>query len=412
MNNFENIIQKKINRFLFFLVSSFIMIFGINASFFLFIPVFLSVVKNPRFEFFKFNSKYKIFSFLFALGALLGTAKHFLSNSALLSNTLAVLPNYIYWTLIIFSIITIITKIKINQFSLFKIITTSVLFVSFYYLILQDFISNPYFFKDFQKNNFAFLIITYAPYLVYYLKKKYSNTVSVFVFTLILMILLIEERRAGFVLTFIGGSLSYAVEKIKFTSISNVFKLLLIPFFFLLFIQISPIKKIIQNSSPRVYGLIYEDNSKLNIDRSALTRKAMVEKGLVLFNENIFFGVGLNNFTKVEASITGNFEGARFVIGKDIFERTSSHNSYINILAEGGLFLAIPFGLILLFLIKDGFLYFNYLNTFDKVSFFSFLVMISHFYFMNSVVNSLAWLNIGLVASFLSKRINEIKRIN
>ena len=175
---------------------------------------------------------------------------------------------------------------------------------------------------------------------------------------------------------------------------------------FLLF-QTSPIKKIIETSSPRIYTVIYQDVSSFDTDRSSLTRKAMVEKGLVLFSQNIFFGVGLNNFTKIEAEIEGNFIGSEFVVGKDIFERTSSHNSYINILAEGGLFLAIPFGLILFFIIKDGILYFNHLNEFEKVSFFSFIVMLIHFYFMNSVVNSLAWLNIALVSSFFLRKINQ-----
>ena len=172
MNNFENIIQKKINRFLFFLVSSFFMIFGINASFFFFIPFFWNVIKYPSFQFFRFNNKYKFLSFLFILSTLLVTLKQFLINPTLLSNSLLVLPNYIYWALIIMTFITIITKTNINQFSVFKIISISVFVVSFYYLILQDFISNPYFFKNFQKNNYAFLIITYAPYLVYYLKKN------------------------------------------------------------------------------------------------------------------------------------------------------------------------------------------------------------------------------------------------
>lgn len=407
MNNFEIIFQKKINTFLFFLVSSFIMIMGINASFFFFIPVLYNAVKHPSFKLFKLNNKYKKLSLLFAIGVGLGSLNLFFDNPILLSSTQSVLPNYIYWAIIIFVFTSITTRININQFEIFRIISISVFVVSIYYLFFQDYISNAYFFKNFQKNNYAFLIITYSPYLIYYLKTKFSKFFSIIVFLLILSILLIEQRRAGFVLTLLGCSLSYFVEKIKFKSIFSFFKISLFSLLMLLLLQTSPIKKIIETTSPRIYLVLYEDASSFDTDRSSLTRKAMVEKGLVLFSENIFFGIGLNNFTKVEAEIEGNFKGSEFVIGKDIFERTSSHNSYINILAEGGLFLAIPFGLILFFIIKDGFLYFNHLNDFEKVSFFSFIVMIIHFYFMNSVVNSLAWLNIALVSSFFLRKINQ-----
>lgn len=407
MNNFEKIFQKKINTYLFFLVSSFIMIMGINASFFFFIPVLYNAVKYPSFKLFKLNNKYKKLSLLFAIGVGLGSLNLFFDNPILLSSTQSVLPNYIYWATIIFVFTSITTRININHFEIFKIISISVFVVSGYYLFLQDYISNVYFFKNFQKNNYAFLIITYSPYLIYYTKTKFSNFFSIVVFLLILTILLIEQRRAGFVLTLLGCSLSYFVEKIKFISIFSFFKISLFSLLMLLLLQLSPIKKIIETTSPRIYLVLYEDASSFDTDRSSLTRKAMVEKGLVLFSENIFFGIGLNNFTKVEAEIEGNFVGSEFVINKDIFERTSSHNSYINILAEGGLFLAIPFGLILFFIIKDGFLYFNHLNEFEKVSFFSFVVMIIHFYFMNSVVNSLAWVNIALVSSFFLRKINQ-----
>lgn len=407
MNNFEIIFQKKINIFLFFLVSSFIMIMGINASFFLFIPVLYNTVKYSSFNLFKLNNKYKKLSLLFAVGVCLGSLNLFFENPILLSSTQSVIPNYIYWVIIIFVFTSIITRINISQFEIFRILSISVFVVTLYYLLFQNSISNAYFFKNFQKNNYAFLIITYSPYLIYYVKTKYSKSFSIIFFLLILIILLIEQRRAGFVLTLLGCSLSYFVEKIKFTSIFSFFKILLFSLLMFLLFQTSPIKKIIETSSPRIYTVLYQDVSSFDTDRSSLTRKAMIEKGLVLFSQNIFFGVGLNNFTKVEAEIKGNFIGSEFVVDKDIFERTSSHNSYINILAEGGLFLAIPFGLILFFIIKDGILYFNHLNEFEKVSFFSFIVMLIHFYFMNSVVNSLAWLNIALVSSFFLRKINQ-----
>ena len=85
-----------------------------------------------------------------------------------------------------------------------------------------------------------------------------------------------------------------------------------------------------------------DSSDYLSEDRSYLVRLAMIEKGLTLFRDNLAFGVGLNNFTKIEARIAGNFEGSEYVVNKDIYRKVSSHNSYVNILAEGGLFLAVP----------------------------------------------------------------------
>lgn len=130
----------------------------------------------------------------------------------------------------------------------------------------------------------------------------------------------------------------------------------------------------------------------------------MIEKGLALFRENMTFGVGLNNFTAVNASIEGDFEGAEYVIDKDIFGNFSSHNSYINILAEGGLALAIPFGAIFFILLFNGLRRFKAISDPEKVIVISFITMSVHIFFTNGVVNSLVWFEIGLLAYVVSRR--------
>ena len=389
------------------MLASFLMIVGVNISFFLFFSLIFKSIKSTNLNIFKINNNIKFFALLFGLGALLSTISNF-NNELLFNSSMSVLPNYIYWVIMIFFFSSFQNKFKINQYLAFKSISFGVILVIFYYLFLHDVIANKMFFKKFTPNNISFLLICYVPYLIFYLKRRYSFKISFFILIIILGSLLISGRRAGFGLVFIGGLATLFHDNFKNISILKIMKSIIIILFIGLIFQIKPIKNSIFNSSPRIHSIIYNDLNNLETDRSSLVRKAMIEKGISLLNSNILYGVGLNNFNKSETEITGNFVGSEYVIDKNIFEKTSSHNSYINMFAEGGLFLGIPFLLILLFIIKNFISIFNKLNDFDLIILISFSCMLVHLYFINAIVNSLAWLNICLALTTILRIKNKL----
>lgn len=398
---------KKINIYIFFMVASFLMIYGVNISFFLFFSLIYWSIKSTNLNIFKINNKIKFFALLFGLGALSSTLNNF-NNELLFNSSLSVLPNYLYWSLMILFFSSFQNKFKINQYLVFKTISFAVITIIFYYLFLHDVIANKIFFKKFTPNNVVFLLICFVPYLIFYLKCKYSFTTSFFILIVILGFLLITERRAGIVLVTFGGLGALFHNNFKNISILKIIKNVIIILLIGFMIQIKPIKNMIFKTSPRIHSIIYDDISNLDIDRSLLVRKAMVEKGIKLLNSNILFGVGLNNFTKSETEVSGDFDGSEYVISKDIFKKTSSHNSYINILAEGGLFLGIPFVLIILFIIKNFISNFSKLNDFDIIIFISFSCMLIHFYFINAITNSLSWLNFSLALTTIFRIKNKL----
>lgn len=389
-----------VSRFAFVQVVSFLMVFGINLSFFLFAHL-LGFAFGRRIEgLFRVNSFIRFCVLLFMLGAALSTFHNaWEGNTTYMQNSMRVLPNYIYWGLIMLLFTGLAHWGAIDYTRLFKAIAIAVIVAVTYYTVLQNLIADRHFFKYYGPNNFSFLLICFTPYLIYFLRQRIHIVGAVLVLIFLLYLQLKEGRRAGFGLVFGGGTGALFINLFKFNSIPLLIRAVALMGVGMGLLFTEPVEKLIQSRSARVYTLIYENsNTVLSTDRSFLIRKAMVEKGFVLFRENILFGVGLNNFTKVEVAIEGDFAGSEFVMRKNIYRRVSSHNSYINILAEGGLFLALPFYALMLALFFGGLRLFGCFRDPEKVIFFAFCGMLFHLYFTNGIVNSLAWFNIGLMS--------------
>jgi hypothetical protein len=388
------------SRFAFVQVSSFLMLMGINLSFFFFAHLLLSVAGSKPGRLFRANNLLRIFVLLFMLGATLSTFHNLWEgNETALVYSLAVFPNYMFWGLILLLFTALAPVRALDYGRICKAISIAVMFVSVYYLFGQGLISDKLFFKDFGPNNFAFLIICFSPYLIYFLRQRVHPLAALFVLGLLLLLQLKEGRRAGFGLVMIGGMSAFLVPWFKFNSVGRLIRpaaLMLLGWGLLL---TEVVETQIRFRSERIHSLIYTSTGELlSVDRSFLIRRAMVEKGFVLFQRDYLFGAGLNNFTQVEGLIEGGFEGAEYVVNKDIYSNISSHNSYINILAEGGLCLTVPFAGIMGILLFGGLRRFGSFEEFEKVVFFSFCAMSVHLYFTNGIANSMAWFNIAMLS--------------
>lgn len=90
-------------------------------------------------------------------------------------------------------------------------------------------------------------------------------------------------------------------------------------------------------------------------DNSSASRLLLWRIGLKMFTDNPAIGVGNLNFSRASSRYAGEVEGAvdqtlySYTFGPDGRSRlTHTHNTFLNILAEGGLASAIPFYLLIL----------------------------------------------------------------
>jgi O-antigen ligase len=82
-------------------------------------------------------------------------------------------------------------------------------------------------------------------------------------------------------------------------------------------------------------------------------------------------------------------------------QQKSAHNSYVAILAEGGLFLLVPLLLIFAYNIIYFLFNFNRLSPYLPV-YAGLMGMAVHLYFISAIVNVFAWYLIGLACAITS----------
>lgn len=403
-------LERTIALYAFFMCGSFMMFFGMNISMFVFVPILFLVFTRWGKSMLRPNSYPKVCLYFFMFGAAASVVNNLaLGNMGRVSSSLAVFPNYIYWCVIVFVFATLALRHQINYDRLFGAISIGTFLTIFYTLLLQPFLPENMFLKYFGQNNLAFLLICFTPHCILWLKKR-SAILAIAVLAVLLLIELLGGRRAGFVLVLAGGFMAYNVRLVALNGVTDLLRGAAIIFSALLILQLPVTENLISKASPRVAALIYSGTDTLDEDRSYLTRLAMIEKGMSLFRESPLFGAGLNTFASLEQDIEGNFEGSEFVVQKDIYSGTSSHNSYINILAEGGLFLFVPTVLLFAILVVRSLLSLNQFSEHERVLFISVALMLVHMSVTNGIVNSLAWFNIALL-TYATTRLEYMRKL-
>lgn len=371
-----------------------------NISVYIFGAILLFSLRYIKGPVLNFRKPAQWWALLFALGAVISVSNippDVASNA--LERSLAVLPNYIYWSVLVVFMVT--HRQLINLDVVYKALFWGVSTAVIYYVLLQDYLSGLPAFVSLSPNGFAFLLVCFAPSAVYYLNQaKGRNWAFIFLFILV-VILLVEGRRAGMVLVFLGGLTILFIDRFSWK------KLFIALIFFLLFLLGSSNKTIellIYSTSERIYTMIYETKKIRQEDRSYLTRVAMQRKGIAIFDIYPYTGIGLNNFTNYNIEFDKSFVGSKFVVNKEDVQRTSAHNSYISILSEGGLLLFIPFSLLLINCLFFFISVFFHLPLPYKAIFIGLLFMSIHLYFISAILNVFAWYLIGLSCSLMYKK--------
>jgi len=311
----------------------------------------------------------------------------------------AVLPNYLYWSLLIIILITHRRLIQLDN--IFKAIFLGLLASIAYFLFLRQFLTAIPIFNRITPNSFAFLLICFSPSAIYYLKQKKGRIWAVIFLIFLIFTLIYSGRRAGTVLVLLSGIAVLYINQINWKSF--VFAIVVIPML-ISGLYTRKMEALILQSNERIHEMIYKTDKIRTEDRSYLTRVAMVNKGLAIFEKYPYTGIGLNNFSNIKIDFDKSFEGAAYVVHKENINEKSAHNSYISLLTEGGLFLLIPFVLILISNI------FYFIVNIRKIPdahlpiFIGLIAMSVHLYFISDILNVYAWFLIGLSSAVRYKR--------
>lgn len=374
-----------------------ILLFGQNASILLFGLMSLYIVQNIRTPLLGLTKPLQWISLFFSLGAIASVANIPEDASAkALERAMAVLPNYLYWSLLIIILIQQRRLIKLDL--VYQTIFWGVICTVIYYLFLQQILSPLPIFNRQTPNTFSFILICYCPIAVHYLKIRKNRNWALAFLLLLVLILLRDGRRAGMVLVLFGGLAVLYADRVEWKRLIAV--VVTIPIFLITLFS-SPFESFILQSSERIHEMIYQTEKIQKEDRSYLTRVAMVKKGLAIFERHPYTGIGLNNFTNYSIDFDRSFEGANYVVYKSKIQEKSAHNSYISILAEGGLVLLIPLVLILTYNITYFLFNFNRLSSYLPI-YIGIMAMSIHLYFISAIVNVFAWFLIGLACAVTS----------
>lgn len=388
---------KKLNSWVAFLMAFPGIVIFVNLGFYFFVALFFKTKSSLGLFELKLKTAIPLWTSLFGLGALLSVINipNGLQNENF-SFALSALPNYLYWVALVLFYINYrsIVDFEIFQKFVFYGVTSYVPF----WLIRENYLPEIPIFQQSSQNNLAFLMISYSSIALSFCRKRFGLISSILYLIGILLVMFYLGRRAGFVLVLISGLFTLFIDKVEF---SAIIKYLIILISFLGILKLNFVSDIIQSNSPRIYQLIYESDEMANEDRSYLTRVAMVEKGMYLFKENPLTGVGLTNFHRTKGVIEGNFEGAEYVINKRTINELSAHNSYISALSEGGLFLFIPWIMLLITIIIKFILNINRIDSKYYPLFWGFFAMIGHYSSIVGYVNVYSWYIIAMCSVIL-----------
>lgn len=386
--------------FSFFMAFPSILIFGLNISVFLFSAMIVFLLRKSNAPLLNIRKWLQWLAILFGIGAILSVI-NMPSDTAHdnLERALAVLPNYLYWSTLIILIVTHRRAIDLDM--VYKGILWGLIVTVVYYLFFQNSLRVLPLFKRQSPNNFAFILICYTPIAVYYLWKTKGRSWAMALLLTLVLVLLSDGRRAGMVLVLLGGLAVLYTSQIKW---QNVLAIAVIVPLLAAGLNSKPVESFIFNSSERIHEMIYETDKIRTEDRSYLTRVAMIKKGLAIFDKYSYTGIGLNNFSNYSIEFDKSFEGAKYVVNKAKIQEKSAHNSYIGILAEGGLFLFVPFVLILVTCLLHFISRYFTISEVYRPVFIGLAAMSVHLYFISAIVNVFAWFLIALACSLVYRK--------
>lgn len=399
----HNSIAERVKNLMFwyaFLMAFPVILIVQNVSIFIFPFLFFGMYSlSGRF----FNLRYGIqfIALAFGVGAIISVMNIPESMPGdSLGRALSVLPNYLYWVVLILFLTTHKRWIRLD--AVYEGVFWGVMFSVLYFFFFQNYVTAIPIFKPLPQNTFAFLLICYTPIVVWYSWYRFGLWGAIIMLVVLALSGFLSGSRSGSLLTLSGGALTLLLNRKNF---GNIYVFALIGYLVVIsLIDTRVVQDLVFNLNQRTYNLIYDRKKTLHEDRSYLVRLAQIEKSLIIFDKYPWTGIGLNNFTNYEVDLPGNFKGAEFVVNKKNMDKKSAHNSYIGFLAEGGLCLTIPFVLLLVYCIIWYFVSLRKLQPEYQAVFIGVIHMSVHLYFIYAILNVFAWFLIGLACWVIVKK--------
>lgn len=403
-------IKKRLNWVTYFMAFPFWTIYQ-NVSFFIVIGLYATTSKLYG-SLLRVNSLVSFSAYLLILGAVTSCINAGINQGyENFEFSITVLPNYIYWGVLVVFLGNVVFNVT-DTFTIYKYV-----FLGYISSIITYYFLTPIFdplpiYRNLSTNNFAFILIIFSPIATAYFQKKYNNTLYTLIFILVITLAgFLSGSRSASLLAGGGGLLVISIN--NWVKIIGVLFLVFFGYVALPQVIDNPaVKKAIFQLNERTYDLLYSTEETFATDRSYLTRVAMINKGLNLFEKNPIAGIGIGNFQRTHGDIDFSFEGGEFLESRyeNLENRISAHNSYISFLSEGGLLMFIPMLMLMFYPLLYFIINFNNIKQYDKAIFVSIIFMCIHAYFIVGMVNVYAWFLIGIANSYIiyNKKINAI----
>lgn len=257
-------------------------------------------------------------------------------------------------------------------------------------------------------NTFSYYLVFLNPFSFLFLY-KYKNRILAIFFSMVSFIaIFIVGSRTGSAILFIQFFLFLLfILKNRFGAIFSILFAFCMIVFAVYFANDENIRYnvggVVEQYSPRVGGII-KDYDKIDyMDRSWMIRKVMVEKALKAFDQFPFSGLGFNRFSKYDIQVEtfGKLQSS----GK-LSTKRSSHNSYLQWLAELGILGAIPLIILIFTIIKtplkriiyEGINVFLYTTTISAVS------VLIYMYVISGLFGGYIWTAFGIIVGLSLKQ--------
>lgn len=397
-NNFFFISQKLLNWFCFFLPIGFVRLGGVSVTFYFFLAIILQFSKR-QYKIFKIQSKTEKLLLLFLLICFISIlfAEDTFRDRTILDDV-KLLIRFAYWGLL-----ALFLKTWLYHFDIYKLSQYFFYGLSCFCLFFITLNSR---FSFVTQNDFSYTLVVCVPFALFYTFSRFNYLINIVMSFVFLYLAYISHSRTGFVLV-LGEVLLFL-----FYALSNFKRFVLHCFLF--FIPIVMLEVVeFQNIKTMAVGLIGKDNSDLarlienpmavnNRDKSWLTRKLMVQKGLKIFREHPITGIGLGRFAYYEADLYLFSKWLNNSITE--YNSKSGHNVYIVILAESGIFAFIAFILIQIQVLGKGAKHLIMKKPKEKFFFLlAFLGMSIYFYVISALTSTITWFVIGAGMATLNK---------
>jgi hypothetical protein len=409
--------NKLFNFLCFLLIFPFCSIFSISISFYVFLLMLFFYNYNINLSINKYNYNFILFGVIVIISSILVFRVSEFQTAINPITLLLSLVRYLYWVLVSLFVITNFNKLNLLIISKYFFLGTLCL-ISCFYIFDNNYSFTFIDFKlDTPRNFFIYTLIISLPFSFFYLYRKFKKTGVFFGSIFFSLAVLLTNGRAGTIIVSIQILLIFGILYPKIKTFLTIFLLSTTFAFYIFSFNINSTMERLGNSisviSPRIGDLLLSENDgDLSLDKSWLIRKLMVDKGKEIASNYPIFGIGPNNFNNYSADINSYNEIQRLSgRSKSFYNELSAHNSYVQIIAEFGIF---GFGLFItfIFLVNLFFLrnLFSTTLSMNSVPLISFLGISIQFYVISSITGAISWFIISLAwMLYKTKSSNFIK---